>query len=286
MAQRDVNKLHDMRVHDVLAERLPDYRVTDVVVLGQGQDNVAYEVNGELIVRFAKHADPVETAREARLLTAVAALSTIPVPAPVFTDPALGCMAYLKLPGVQLLGQPRTAATSIAATLGEWLAVLHAVPVERMADVVDTDDEPLTQWLAEAAELYVPEEIPAVHRGPVERFLATAPPSARTSLVFSHNDLGVEHVLVDPRTWTVTGVIDWTDAALVDPAYDFGRLLRDLGPAALDAALAAYGSDEPRARAEFFARCTVFEDMAYGRDAGQRLHVDMSLSALDWLFEA
>jgi aminoglycoside phosphotransferase (APT) family kinase protein len=272
-----------MRVHDVLAEHLPSLQVTNVVVLGQGQDNVAYEVNGELIVRFAKEPDPVETAREARLLTAVAALSTIPVPAPVFTVPALGCMAYFKLPGVQLMGhQPPD--TTIAATLGRWLAELHAIPTEHLADVVAPDDEPLSQWLAEAAELYVPEEVPPARRGPIERFLATAPPPERTGLVFSHNDLGVEHVLVDPRTWTVTGVIDWTDAAFVDPAYDFGRLLRDLGPAALDAALAAYGSDEPRERAEFFARCTVFEDMAYGRDANQPLYVDLSLSAVDWLF--
>jgi aminoglycoside phosphotransferase (APT) family kinase protein len=269
-----------MQVHDVLAQHLPDYRVSELAVLGQGQDNIAYEVNGELIVRFAKQPDPAETAREARLLTAVAEFSTLPVPTPVFTDPALGCLAYFKLPGVQLLGQPRD--PRIAATLGKWLAELHAVPAEHLSDLVDKDDEPLAQWLAEAAELYVPEQIPAVHRGPVERFLNTAPPPERPRLVFSHNDLGVEHVLVDAGT--VTGIIDWTDAAFVDPAYDFGRLLRDLGPDALDAALAAYGSDEPRERAEFFARCTVFEDLAYGRDHGQPLYVDMSLAALEWLF--
>jgi hypothetical protein len=35
---------------------------------------------------------------------------------------------------------------------------------------------------------------------------------------------GIEHVLVDQDTFAVTGVLDWTDAALVDPAYDFGPL--------------------------------------------------------------
>jgi len=30
----------------------------------------------------------------------------------------------------------------------------------------------------------------------------------------------------------VTGIIDWSDAAIVDPAHDFGLLHRDLGPAA------------------------------------------------------
>ena len=42
-------------------------------------------------------------------------------------------------------------------------------------------------------------------------------------------------MLADPRTWAVTGVLDWGDAAITDPAYDIGLLYRDLGPAALDA---------------------------------------------------
>ncbi len=48
---------------------------------------------------------------------------------------------------------------------------------------------------------------------------------------------GIEHVLVEPGTATVTGIIDWSDAAMVDPAYDVGLLYRDLGPVALDALL-------------------------------------------------
>jgi aminoglycoside phosphotransferase (APT) family kinase protein len=41
------------------------------------------------------------------------------------------------------------------------------------------------------------------------------------------------------RTRASTGIIDWSDAALADPAYDFGLLCRDLGAAALDLALNA-----------------------------------------------
>jgi aminoglycoside phosphotransferase (APT) family kinase protein len=153
-----------------------------------------------------------------------------------------------------------------------------------VADVVGVDDDPPAQWLAEAASLYVPDTVPAVHRGPVEEFLAAEPPSARPGLVFSHNDLGVEHVLVDPRTWTVTGVIDWTDAAFTDAAYDLGLVYRDLGPAAFEAALVAYGSDEPRERAVFLARCTVLEDLEYGIRSGKRVYAENALASMGWLF--
>ena len=117
--------------------------------------------------------------------------------------------------------------------------------------------------------------------------LGAVPPPGRRQLVFSHNDLGIEHVLVDPETATVTGILDWTDAALVDPAYDFGLLLRDLGPAALDAALAdcpADRVDEIGERAVFYARCSVLEDLAWGDAPGREPYVRKGLEALGLLF--
>ena len=39
-----------------------------------------------------------------------------------------------------------------------------------------------------------------------------------------HNDLGDEHILIDPQLHTVSGVIDWGDIALGDPAKDFSGL--------------------------------------------------------------
>jgi aminoglycoside phosphotransferase (APT) family kinase protein len=105
--------------------------------------------------------------------------------------------------------------------------------------------------------------------------------------VFSHNDLGIEHVLVDPDTGAITGIIDRSDAAMVDPAYDVGLLYRDLGPVALDAILRSEpgaGDDGLRERAVFYARCNVLEDLAYGYEAGRPEYVDKSLAALRRLF--
>ena len=129
--------------------------------------------------------------------------------------------------------------------------------------------------------------IPARHRRAVEAFLEGAPPDAASELVFSHNDLGIEHVLVDPRSLDVTGVIDWSDAAWVDPARDFGLVLRDLGPDALDIALAAYRPGDEAGlweRAGFYAGAALLEDFAFGLETGRREYVDKSIAALDWCF--
>jgi aminoglycoside phosphotransferase (APT) family kinase protein len=288
---------HDsvVEVRSVVAGSMPGYRVDSVVPLGEGLDNAAYEVNGELIVRFSKEPDPMRLDREARLLAAVAAVSPLPVPEPTFTVAELGCMAYVKLPGTPLLDVPRLRLsdhdTSVAAALGEFLAALHAVPTDRMTDLVDTDDQPLAEWRREAAAIYptVVGRIPSAHRRPVEAFLDAAPPDDGYIPVFSHNDLGIEHVLVDSETWTVTGVIDWSDAAIVDPAYDFGLLYRDLGTAALRAAMGSYRADTRdlaalNERAVFYARCSVLEDLAYGMETGRDKYLDKSLAAMGWLF--
>jgi aminoglycoside phosphotransferase (APT) family kinase protein len=278
---------------------MPDYRVDSVVPLGEGLDNIAYEVNAELIVRFSNEPDPVRRAErvshEARFLAAVADISPLPVPNPRFTVADKGCLAYSKMPGSSLLDMPQSQrlahATSIAATLGELLTAMHAVPVDQMADLVGTDDQPLAEWRSEAADAYasVVGEVPVARRGAVEAFLEAPPPDDPCRLAFSHNDLGIEHVLIDPVTWTVTGIIDWSDAAIVDPAYDFGLLYRDLGPIALDAAIRSYRTEVNDVvalgeRAVFYARCSVFEDLAHGIATKQDKYVDKSLAALEWLF--
>jgi aminoglycoside phosphotransferase (APT) family kinase protein len=286
-------------VRDVVRAIVPGLQVRSVAFIGEGADNLAYEVNGELVVRFSKEPDPTRRAAlisaEVELLTAVAQISTLPVPQPLFSDPQRGCWTYPKVPGVSLLDVPlprRLVHTSaVAAVLGEFLAALDATPIQQMAHLVGPDETPLPEWRDEAVGHYatVVGKVPAERRGAVEAFLDTEPPPGGGPLAFSHNDLGIEHVLIEPSTGAITGIIDWSDAALADPAYDFGLLCRDLGPAALDIALNTYQADDAtalRRRAVFYARCALFEDLAYGIQSGRTAFTDKSLAALEWLFPA
>lgn len=294
----------EARTRDAVAAvsaHIPEYRVRSVARAGAGYDHVAYEVNGELIVRFGKDADQDRRAarvgREARLLEVLGAVSSLTVPAPAFVAPELGCMAYYKLPGSPLADMspaPRSRhSVWVAAALGEFLSLLHAVPVTSVADLVEVDDYPIAEWRNEAAEAFVEVTawIPAPHRRGIEAFLDSPPPSEDPSRVLSHGDLGIEHVLVKPNERVVSGVIGWGEAAIADPAFDFGLLCRDLGPAAVDMALARYGGEARdiaalRRRAHFYARCSVFEDMVHGLETGDPESVAESMTALRRLFPA
>jgi aminoglycoside phosphotransferase (APT) family kinase protein len=260
-------------VRELLARHLPDYRVETVAPLGAGLEHEALEVNGELVVRTARAGVTAE--HEARVLAAVAPLSPVPVPEPLVADGEV--MVYRKLPGVPLTELPRRRARAAIGVLQRLLMALHAVPVERMEPLVDRDDVPLDEWLRETAGTYerVGGVVPARDRPAIEAFLAAAPPPPAPALAFSHNDLGAEHVLVDPFSDEVTGVIDWSDAAITDPAYDHGLLWRDLG---------AEPPEALRERARFFARCAAIEDLAFGLEAGRERYASRSLAAIPSIF--
>ncbi|MGC5329156.1 phosphotransferase family protein [Micromonospora sp. DT62] len=283
----------------LVSAHLPDMHVRSVVLLGAGLDNITYEVNDDLVVRISRDPDANErkgrVTRECQLLKTVAPDSPLPVPRPLFAAPELGVLAYPKLHGRPLLSIPQASRAalipSVAIALGDLLRVLHAIPADHVAGLVDSDDTPLTEWRREAAEFYttVGEHVPPRHRPVVEAFLESTPPAEPHTLTFSHNDLGIEHVLVDPDNGTVTGIIDWGDAAVADPAYDFGLICRDLGPPALDLALTRYDAPGPdrlglHDRAVFYARCTLFEEMFHGIDTGQDAYVSKGLEAMTWLF--
>ncbi|GAA1573803.1 hypothetical protein GCM10009789_29100 [Kribbella sancticallisti] len=115
------------------------------------------------------------------------------------------------------------------------------------------------------------------------RLLAETVPPPSTRQVLIHNDLGAEHLLSDGTT--VTGIIDWSDAALADPALDFARLYRDFGPSFVHQALQAYGGlDHSLPRIEYHARCAALEDLAFGLTTDRPEYADSARRSIAWLF--
>ena len=102
-------------IRQMVAAQLPDHQVHTVVQVGEGTDNLIYEVNGELIVRCSKEPDSAARAddvdREARLLATVAGIAPLPVPAPSFTNPRAG------LPGLPQAPRRATAGSAPAAAV-------------------------------------------------------------------------------------------------------------------------------------------------------------------------
>ena len=98
-----------------------------------------------------------------------------------------------------------------------------------------------------------------------------------------HNDLAAEHILVDEAAQTVTGIIDWSDIAVSDPALDFAGMFHWGGQAFSDAVLSAYeGAIDDRlvSRARFMAACRGVGDVKFGLETDRREYIAGGLRAL------
>lgn len=280
-------------IRAALGRQLPRYQVRSIEKLGGGLDHAVYEVNGELVVRTSTEDDPATrseaTRRDADLLAAVAEFATLPTPELVFADVEAGVHAYRTLAGASLLEHPVTQPARLAPALGEFLSHLHRAPVEAMETLVPRDTYPLPSWQRDAQQEYqaIADAIPAEDRPLVEDFLGSSPPAEPSAAAFCHNDLGAEHILVNVESHQITGIIDWSDAAITDPVRDLALVYRDLGPDIFDRTLDYYQGvldDAHRKRAAFYARCALLEDLAYGLHTGRRRYAEAALAHLAWTF--
>lgn len=256
------------RAARALRRHAPELADLPLRELGRGLENTAFAA-GELVLRVA---DGPDVQREAGLLEVLGSRLPLAVPVPVFADGDTGVLGYRLLPGRPLLG--RTPAPGTATVLGRFLRDLHTTDPDAVRGLVDEDGADPAEWLA---DLDGPAELLRVVRSSVPR------PSALR--VVAHADLGAEHLLADGTG--LTGVIDWSDCAVTDPALDFARIHRDFGPAFLAEALQAYGGlPDAGPRIEFFARCAALEDLGYGLRTGRAEYAAAARRSLAWLFPA
>jgi aminoglycoside phosphotransferase (APT) family kinase protein len=281
------------QVETLLAPVLKGHAIESVVRLGEGCDHLAFEVNGELIARLRKDVDEHTAggiAREVQLLEILSRVSPIPVPEVAGTNGEAGLIVVRRLPGTSLFERPAVDPMALVDQLAQFLAAIHGLPTVNVLHLVDTDDYPLEAHLADAAALMsqVAGHLPQDSRRAVEAFLAAPPPRAPETRAFCHNDLGAEHLLASPDRTFVTGVIDWSDAAIADPAKDLGLLFRDLGRSATIAIatqLESAVSEGILERAAFHARCGLIEDLAYGLQTTKHLYVERALANLRHTFD-
>jgi aminoglycoside phosphotransferase (APT) family kinase protein len=165
---------------------------------------------------------------EARLLPWLAPQLPLPVPIP---EPTEYGVRHLLLVGDPLEGDPpEEASTALGRELGSFLQALHAVdPAEAVAHgAVDaaTAAAEKAVFLDEVRARVLP-LLPEAAQ-PAAADLLRRVGGVRTSLV--HADIGPEHLLV--RNGRISGIIDWTDAEIGDPALDLSWLLNH-APAAV-----------------------------------------------------
>jgi aminoglycoside phosphotransferase (APT) family kinase protein len=231
-------------------------------LVSRGAENTTFAVGGYIVRRSA---DLDAVSREVDVLNALAHATSVPTPAPALHEAELGTFAYPRLRGTPLLHRSQRDLGNILPALIDALSALRRIlPASRLP----VDHYPNEEWRNDAIQAFqsVRKHLSAEQERRVHRFLDEPAPPTRTLAVAQHNDLGAEHILVDDQG-ELSGIIDWTDAALTDPARDIGSIYRDFGPDAAafvgEALNGPLTEDEAR-RVRFHARCRWLEDVAFG----------------------
>ncbi|HZI07832.1 MAG TPA: phosphotransferase [Archangium sp.] len=266
-----------------LVERqFPELAPARLEHLGTGWDNAAYTVNGRWVFRFPRRKIAVALLEnEARILPRLAPHLPLRIPEPVWHGQPEGdypypFAGYALLPGVTACAVAWTPGERLrnAAALGRFLRALHGIPVDDETLARGPGDELARADLRQRAPMILErlakleadgaEVDGAAVRAWVSRLVDTPPWERRACWV--HGDLYARHLLVDAHH-AVTGVIDWGDVHLGDPAIDLTLAFTFLPPEARGAFREAYGDIDEATwdRARFRAFHYGMALLLYGR---------------------
>lgn len=222
----------------------PDLAITHVQEISDSFTCVVLVVNHERVFRFVANQDQFwvaerlpERARMLRLLQGYVA-----TPVPLYDVVSADCVSYRLLPGqglhrLDLLRLPKSDQETFAASLASFLRNLRGIPVDvlqshnigkawitRSPEEYRADYERLERELFPYANQLVRRMI-REHFEPV--LDGTLDLGYEPSLV--HGDLKPWHILTTPDPFYLSGVIDWDDAGVDDPAQDLGAILYTYG---------------------------------------------------------
>ncbi len=282
---------------NIITAAFPQFRGTKVELLGDGWDFQVFEVDAGWLFRFPKRKESATKLNmECRLLPDLADWVPLPSPRHEYCAELQKSLdrpfaRYKKLPGRGGDVSKTVDKQRIAQQLGHFLASLHAYPVDkaREAGVLERNDL-VAHWHNKSLEQLNGIINLNVDPSILRRYLENDVPlpyEGASRLV--HNDLWAEHILVDPHSGGVSGIIDWGDAIISDPAVDFAGLYTWYGEKWLENVLAYYSGTQDTeiiSRSRYLATCLAIHNITLGQDIGRAQWINAGQKALRMIFAA
>lgn len=245
----------------------------------QGWDSVATVVEGRWLDRRPSYPDVEARLRtETLLMPRIAPLLPLATPVPIVVGEH-----PLRVRHVLVPGGPAPSADLGAEDgrrLGEFLRCLHDLPVSLyvetgVPDAVSARAELLAtlERMLHRVQPMLPEDL----RQKGSDLLADVALAGPSALV--HGDLGPEHVRYDEGR--ITGIIDWSDARVADPALDLAWALFGTSEAFAEAVATSYGvTDEELTRALAWWRLGPWYEVLWGLGPGGQEYVESGLDGI------
>ncbi len=284
----DLPRPDEPAVRQALAQVWPDLADEPIAPLGNGWAFWAYRA-GHVVLRFPRDPEFVGGLEaEAAVMQELAPTLSLPAAAIELHDNGpndLPFTSHRLISGISVVDLPCMLSPDSGSVFGRFLRAMHRFPVERAEELGIPNVPPAgrkadLQAIENNVRLQVFPLVSEEARLHITgRFDAYLSDSANFDWrpVLSHGDLDDWNVLADPSSGELSGVIDWGDISIGDPARDFTTLLYG-GFAAkgmhLRDVLLAYGISEGdletiRPRCAFSAFRWPLHEILYGLDSRQ-----------------
>lgn len=275
----------------VITTAFPEFRDACVELLDEGWDFRVFEVDGRWLFRFPKReASVAKLNTEYKLLSGLGGWVSLPIPNYEYfcespENSSRPFAGYRKLPGIAGDTSKMVDRNRVARQLGVFLSRLHTYPVDKAREAGVQEKRDLVVHLRDRSREQLRKlDGLNVNRGLLRRYLENdTPVSFEGAASLVHNDLWAEHILVDSRSDRVSGIIDWGDIVIGDPAIDFACLYAWYGESLLENVLMHYTGKldaEVISRSRYLAACLAIHNITLGRDMDRIQWVEAGYAAL------
>lgn len=274
-----------------IRKNFPQIHIDSVARISGGWDSHVFEVNGDLIFRFPKWPETERSMqKEISLLPELAKLFPVRIPDFRFIgeyDKKV-FVGYRKITGLPL-ASCNYGSGKLADQTAKVITEIHRFPVHKATEL----KVPKTNWRREYAEFYESvrdKAFPLMNEAFQEKAVSVwkgfldNEDNFQFEPVFIHRDLsGDAHILCDPERDRITGIIDWGDAVIGDPAIDFTGIYWDCGEEFTRRVLATYAGKVDGTfweRAVFYYKIGAFHEIIYGQLIDDDAHIRNGLEFL------
>ncbi len=224
----------------IVRKKFPNIDNAKIQIFDYGWDYVVTVVDNTMAFRFPRREDYAKTLPiEVNFLDQFTKISPIRVPKLAYEKDektGISYVTYRFIPGVQFTKSisktfSKEELLTVAQQLGKFLTVVHTFPVEKARQLGIQRINSLDSWNKRLSKIKK-EVFPHISENEqqwiiklFENFLKNIKMVPIKS-VLTHSDIMPEHIIVDPKTHTLSGIIDFGDMCIADPAYDFTFLSR------------------------------------------------------------
>ncbi|SIS63546.1 phosphotransferase family protein [Salimicrobium flavidum] len=266
----------------IISERYPNLKIDQIEMNEIGQNNTVLIVNERFVFRFPKYLEGIEKLKkETKVLEHIGKRVSLPIPEPKYIHFESGVVGEVFTGYPLLSGTPlwpseikkvkkEVQIQKIAEQLVRFLSDLHSQPVDdldvkkqRMEDLRHSTEK-LYEAFKEKLFPYMKETSKKEVARNFEVFISDKK-TLNFEPVLIHGDFGASNILWDAEREAVSGIIDFGETEVGDPAYDFAGLSASYGRSFLEKCLGLYTSDDTiMKRIEFYQSTFALQEALHG----------------------